>query len=68
MQHIRSHQLVEIKFTARWDRDENGVYADVDVTDYPDWMSQETLRAIESDIADDMIGERAERGRSSREV
>ena len=51
---IRSHQLAEIKFTARWDRDENGVYADVDVTDYPDWMSLETIRAIEKDISADM--------------
>ncbi len=54
MQHIRSHQLVEIKFTAWWDRDENGVYADVDVTDYPDWMSLETIRRIQKDITADM--------------
>lgn len=50
----RSHQVAEIKFTARWDRDERGRFADVEVFDYPAWMSTKTVRAIEEDIAVDM--------------
>jgi hypothetical protein len=65
----RSLNVATVKFVARWDRDGSGVvYPDIEITDYPDWMSIETLRAIERDIADDMIGERAEHSRSSREV
>ena len=48
------HETSEIKFTARWDRDENGVFADVEVTDYPDYMSVDTIRAVERDIARSM--------------
>lgn len=41
---------VTIKFTTRWDRDERGPHPEVEATDYPDWMTLETVRAIENDV------------------
>ena len=41
---------IHLTATTKWDRDERGEYPEAELTDYPEWMSMETVRAIENDI------------------
>jgi len=55
------HDTFTCNFSWRLDRDENGVCADAELTQSPDWMSAEARALVERDLSREVL--RASRGR-----